>query len=213
MKKLLISIGLTAVVTFSVSAQNFIRQQFLNNSVLYLTNAATYITNVLDNAGNTNLATIIITNTVTGTNYTTNSTITVQTVQPFRDIPLIMNGANASPYITSGGATNSCFEIGVGYAGANATNGFNIVLVPLISGSEPGSASTAPFVEDTTSTPLTLFVTNNTAVSGVWRFGLNTAQYIGDWGFRVQKVYPNVAPSAANSQFCITNISLNGWRP
>lgn len=212
MKKFLISIGLAAVVILPASAQNFVRQQMMQNVNLYLTNQATAYTNVLDNAGNTNLATVIITNRVTGSAYTTTSTVPVQTVQAFKDVPFILPGPGAWSYITSGAATNSTLEVGIGYAGANATNGFNIEIVPLLSGYEAGQATTEPFIEDTAN-KFILFKTNNTAVTGITRFGINSAAYVGYWGLRLKTIYPNVNPVAADSQFVVTNVSLNGWRP
>lgn len=212
MKKLFIGLALFATLSVA-SAQNFIRQSFLNNCTITLTNVPTYVTNVLDNSGLTNLTTILVTNLSTGTNYTTNSTVTVQTVQPFKDVPFIVNGPNATGYLT-GATTNSCIEMGLGFGQGAATNGVVAVFVPLISGSEPGSGTSYPAVEDTGITAL--FVTNqlggSSASNGVWTFPVNLAAYPGHWGLRLQKLFFSQAVVTAD-QLTITNISLNGWRP
>ena len=208
MKKILI--GLFALTGLSVSAQNFTRDSFIPAKYLYITNTSTYLTNLATYIdipnGSTNLSTVIITNTSTGTNYTTNTVggLNVNTVNPFVDVPFSIDRNN--PFI-SGQATNQCIEVGLGYAGANATNGVTLVFIGMLSGPP------YPNVEDTTSSALTLSTTVNSGTNGTYRFAVPYSQFIGDWGLRLQKVYMVNASSAAQSQIVITNISLNGRTP
>lgn len=226
--KLLVVASAVALVAQVAHAQNFVRQSMMNNINIYLTNAATYVTNINDILApggvyttngayitftGTNLSSILVTNVATGTNYTTNSVVNVINIQAFKDVPFIENGANADGFMKAG-ATNSFIELGVGYSGANASNGVVLSFVPLLSGSEPGSASQAPFVEDTQTSWL---VTNQTpgllVTNGTWHFPINMGLYPGYWGLRVKAVFLGTASAAAQSQTVITNISLNGWRP
>lgn len=221
MKKFFLALGLAACLT-AANAQNFIRQNMLNNLNITLTNAATFVTNLNDALGGTNQITVLMTNLgsssffQTNSLYTTNSTVPVQNVNAFKDVPFIIPGPGANNYITTGAATNCTLEVGFGYAGASATNGFGIVLVPLLSGPEPGSCSTCPLVEDTQNTLTFTNTAGVTTSNAVYHFAINSAPYAGYWGLRVKYVYlPGVigGVAAGNSQIVLTNISLNGWRP
>lgn len=222
MKKFFISLSLAACVTVSANAQNFIRQQFLNNLNITLTNSASFVTNTFDSPFGTNLGTVILTNLTsssffaTNSLYTPTSTVPVFNVNAFKDLPFILPGPGAGNYITSGAATNSMIEVGLGYAGANATNGLLLGMVPLLSGPEPGSCSLCPLVEDTQNS---LVLSNQAGLivsNGTYHFPINSAAYVGYWGFRIKYVaLPGVigGPAAGNCNITITNISWDGWRP
>lgn len=199
MKKLYIFFGLTIGLTSF--GQNHSARSLLGPDVgsFCISNSATFITNLNSGlvTGGTNLPTVIITNSAgsyAGSGNTNSFVNALGQANLFVD-------RNAVYQV--GPSTNSCILLGIGGAGAAATNAVCLEFVAMPDGT----------TEDTTSIVITNTTTVNTAVSGNWRFPLSSASFPGVKTIMLRKVYLPIAPTAANSQFSITQIDLCGFQP
>lgn len=205
MKKLLLSIGLVVGISASALAQNHGTASFLKPNIsIYMTNAATFLTNTVSplDSITTNLTGVTLTNVSTGSVITSNN---VWAYQPFLDVSRYV--PRNADYLTVP-STNAIIWMMVppAYAGANSTNAISLEFAGI-----PGSVNSTN-VEDTTTTALTLSTSSATLVQGTWTWPIPASKYPGFKALRLRKVYCT-APVAAASQFVISGIFMSSFNP